>query len=489
MIRLEELSYRYKDNEFQTIEEVNLSIKKGEFVVITGRSGSGKSTLFRCINGLCPLFFGGKKSGNIYLSGKNIAPFRICDISKMVSSVFQNPENQFFTADVLSDLVYACENYGISKQEIEQRMKYIVSLLSLNNIIEKKLSDLSGGEKQKIAIASILMLKTDILLLDEPSSNLDYQSIILLSEIFEKLKASGYTIIVIEHRLFYMKNLCDRLIVMEHGKISGVYGKSAELKTMSNDMLHEKGLRGINLFQSVVRDPPKDTFDNPLLELKDITFGYKKEREILKGISFSVFPGDKVALLGKNGCGKTTLAKILCGLRKERGGSISFDGKSLVTKDRSKTISYVMQNVDFQLFGYSVYNDLLLGNEGQTDIESKIQKVLDILNLSDMKEQHPTVLSIGQKQRLVIAASYLLNKRVNVFDEPTSGLDYESMQKVCDLIDSVTGNKNASIIITHDYEFILSVCNRVILLEDGKISKDFYLRNTEQLNVIFKENL
>lgn len=488
MIRLEELSYRYKDNEFQTIEEVNLSIKRGEFVVISGRSGSGKSTLFRCINGLCPLFFDGEKSGNIYLSGKNITPFRICDISKIVSSVFQNPENQFFTADVLSDLVYACENYGIPKQEIEQRMRDIVSLLSLNNIIERKLSDLSGGEKQKIAIASILMLKTDILLLDEPSSNLDYQSIILLSEVFEKLKASGYTIIVIEHRLFYIKNLCDRLIVMEHGKISGVYEKS-ELKTMSNDMLHEKGLRGINLFQSVVRDPPKETFNEPLLELKDITFGYKKEREILKGISFSVFPGDKVALLGKNGCGKTTLAKILCGLRKERGGSIYFDGKSLITKDRSKTTSYVMQNVDFQLFGYSVYNDLLLGNEGQTDIERQIQKVLDILHLSDMKEQHPTVLSIGQKQRLVIAASYLLNKRFNVFDEPTSGLDYESMQKVCDLIDSVTGNKNASIVITHDYEFILSVCNRIVLLENGKILKDFPLRDTEQLNVIFKENL
>ena len=488
MIRLEKLSYRYKDNEFQTIEEVGLSIKKGEFVVITGRSGSGKSTLFRCINGLCPLFFDGEKSGNIYLNGKNIAPFRICDISKIVSSVFQNPENQFFTTDVLSDLVYACENYGIPKQEIKQRMEYIVSLLSLNNIIEKKLSDLSGGEKQRVAIASILMLKTDILLFDEPSSNLDYQSIILLSEIFEKLKASGYTIIVIEHRLFYMKNLCDRLIVMGNGKVSDVYGKS-ELKTMSNDMLHEKGLRGIELFQSVIKDPPKDIFDTPLFELKNITFGYKKERTILKGISLSVFPGDKVALLGKNGCGKTTLAKILCGLKKEQEGVINFDGKSLVTKDRSKNTSYVMQNVDFQLFGYSVYNDLLLGNEGQADIESQIQKILDILHLSDMKEQHPTILSMGQKQRLVIAASYLLNKRVNIFDEPTSGLDYESMQKVCGLIDSITGNKNASIIITHDYEFILSVCNRVVLLEDGKILKDFHLRDTEQLNLIFKENL
>ena len=231
------------------------------------------------------------------------------------------------------------------------------------------------------------------------------------------------------------------------------------------------------------------TVGDSVFEVKDTTFRYKTGSDILNGISFVVFPGDKIALLGRNGCGKTTLAKLLCGLRKEQKGSISLNGEEVLPKSRSRTVSYVMQNVDFQLFGYSVYSDLLLGNEDVPDIENKIEKILSILHLADMKEQHPTVLSIGQKQRLVIAASYLLNKRVNVFDEPTSGLDYESMQKVCDLIDSITGNKNASIIITHDYEFILSVCNRVILLEDGKILKDFYLRNTEQLNVIFKENL
>lgn len=488
MIQLEKLSYRYKDNPFQMLKEVCLSVKKGEFVVLSGRSGCGKSTLFRCINGLCPLFFDGEKSGKISLNHKDIAPLRICDISKIVASVFQNPENQFFTADVLSDLVYACENYGIPKREMERRLKRIVSMLSLNDLPAKKLSDLSGGEKQKIAIAATLMLETDILLLDEPSSNLDYHSIVLLSEVLEKLKANGYTILVIDHRLFYLEKLCDRLIVMEQGKICDIYEKSA-LKTMDDRTFHKKGLRGIHLFQNVIRDPPKEKTGKPLLEVKNITFGYQTEKEILKGISFSVFPGDKVALLGKNGCGKTTLAKILCGLKKEQQGSVCLEGKELRTGERSKAVSYVMQNVDFQLFGYSVYNDLLLGNEDQPNIESQIEKVLEALYLSEMKEQHPATLSIGQKQRLVLAATYLLKKKINVFDEPTSGLDYENMQKVCELMDSVTGKENASVIITHDYEFIVSVCNRAVLLEDGKIVSDFPLKDTEQLNFIFKEKL
>lgn len=488
MIQLEKVNYRYKDNEFLTIKDACLSIQKGELTVLTGRSGCGKSTIFRLINGLCPLFFEGEKSGNVYLDNKDISSLRICDISQIAASVFQTPENQFFTEDVLSDLVYACENYEINRQEIKQRLEEIVSMLSIDKMLGKKLSELSGGEKQKVAIAGALMLKTDILLLDEPSANLDYQSIILLAETLEKLKNSGYTILVIEHRLFYLEQLCDKLLVMEQGKISCIYEKS-ELSAMNNDRFHEIGLRGMHLFQSVVRDPPKEKLNKPLFEVKDITFRYKTGSDILNGISFSVFPGDKIALLGRNGCGKTTLAKLLCGLRKEQKGSISLNGEEVLPKSRSRTVSYVMQNVDFQFFGYSVYSDLLLGNEDVPDIENKIEKILSILHLADMKEQHPTTLSVGQKQRLVLAASYLQNKVLNVFDEPTSGLDYDSMQKVSDFIDAATGNSNASIIITHDYEFIVSVCNRVILLENGKIVKDFPLKDTEQLNFIFKENL
>lgn len=218
MVRLNDLSYRYKDNAAPTIQNISFFIKKGEVVVLTGRSGCGKSTLFRCINGLCPHFFEGEKKGNIYLNGKESTPLRICDISRLVASVFQNPESQFFTADVLSDLVYACENYGVPKGEIEMRLNRIASMLSLSPLIGKKISELSGGEKQKVAIASTLMLNADVLLLDEPSSNLDYQSIALLKATLAELKSKGYTIIVIEHRLYYLADVCDRLIVFECGK-------------------------------------------------------------------------------------------------------------------------------------------------------------------------------------------------------------------------------------------------------------------------------
>ena len=199
--------------------------------------------------------------------------------------------------------------------------------------------------------------------------------------------------------------------------------------------------------------------------------------------------GEFFSLLGPSGCGKTTLGKILCGLKKEQSGTVLLDGRAFPARVRSKTAGYVMQNVDFQLFGCSVYDDLLLGNESMPDRENRIQSVLTALGLSALQAQHPTTLSMGQKQRLVVAASFLQNKRLTIFDEPTSGLDYGSMKNVCTLIDSITGTSNASIIITHDYEFILNTCNRVVLLEDGRITEDFQLNGSMQLEYIFKERL
>ena len=225
------------------------------------------------------------------------------------------------------------------------------------------------------------------------------------------------------------------------------------------------------------------------MTLHDIHFSYQKNAEVLKGIHLLIYPRDKIALIGKNGCGKTTLGKILCGLKREKSGNLLFDGSVFPAKVRSKTVGYVMQNVDFQLFGCSVYDDLLLGNESMPDRENRIQSVLTALGLSALQAQHPTTLSMGQKQRLVVASSFLQNKRLTIFDEPTSGLDYGSMKNVCTLIDSITGDSNASVIITHDYEFILNACNRAVLLEDGRIKEDFQLNGTIQLEHIFKERL
>ena len=248
----------------------------------------------------------------------------------------------------------------------------------------------------------------------------------------------------------------------------------------------------MHLFQNnpnTLPAPRRQHEDEPFVVLDDIHFGYRKNTEVLKGIHLSIYPGDKVALIGKNGCGKTTLGKILCGLKKEQSGTVLLDGSAFPARVRSKTAGYVMQNVDFQLFGCSVYNDLLLGNEMLPDCEDRIQTVLTKIGLAELQEQHPTTLSMGQKQRLVVAASFLQNKRLTIFDEPTSGLDYGSMKNVCTLIDSITGTSNASIIITHDYEFILNTCNRAVLLEDGRIKEDFQLNGTMQLDHIFKERL
>lgn len=488
MIQIDELKYRYSDSAVWALRDTSLSVGNGELIVLTGKSGCGKSTLFRCINGLCPNFFEGEKAGGVFLMGKEISLMRIGDISKMAASVFQNPESQFFTTDVLSDLVFACENYGISKENIQACMDSVVALLSLEPLLGRKLAELSGGEKQKVAIASALMLNADILLMDEPSSNLDYQSIRLLKDTLAGLKAEGYTIMVIEHRLYYLKDICDRLIVLENGEIVRTYEREA-LTVSDNNAFHEQGLRGVHLFQNAVRGSHAQNAPNPLLALEGIRFGYQKGTDILQGIDLCVYPGDRIALLGKNGCGKTTMGKILCGLKKERCGSILLNGAPIPSGRRSRAVSYVMQNVDFQLFGCSVFDDLLLGNEKLPDIEPRAHGVLSELGLSEQEKQHPTTLSMGQKQRLVIAAAYLLNKRVNIFDEPTSGLDYDSMMSVCDLIISVTGRENASIVITHDYEFILSACNRVVLLEDGIITEDFPLDNPERLEKIFQNHL
>jgi len=491
MINLNDVNYKYNDTAAQAIQHISLSVKKGELVVITGKSGCGKTTMFRCMNGLCPRFYEGEITGSLTLNGKVLSSMRICDISNIAASVFQNPESQFFTTDVLSDLVYPCENYGIEKEKIQERLNRVTKLLSLEPLLNRKRSELSGGEKQKIAIASVLMLDTRVVLMDEPSSNLDYQSVELLTQILAQLKSKGYTILIIEHRLHYVAELCDRLIVMENGSIVREYEKDS-LRTIGNDEFHKQGLRGLHLFQNhhnTLPAPRRQHKDEPLVVLHDIHFSYQKNAEVLKGIHLSIYPGDKVALIGKNGCGKTTLGKILCGLKKEQSGTVLLDGRASPARVRSKTAGYVMQNVDFQLFGCSVYDDLLLGNEALPDKENRIQTVLEKLGLSDLQEQHPTTLSMGQKQRLVVAASFLQKKRLTIFDEPTSGLDYGSMQNVCALIDSITGKTNASVIITHDYEFILNTCNRAVLLEDGQIKEDFQLNGSMQLEYIFKERL
>ncbi len=488
MIELQNVGFQYKDQENRSIHGNTCTIQRGEVVVIAGESGCGKSTLLRSLNGLCPHFYEGEPVGKVLLNGKDCRDMQIADISHMVATVFQNPDNQFFTLDVLSDLIFSCENFSIAPEEIERRLHTVKEMLDLDRFLGRKLSELSGGEKQRIAIASALMLKTDILLLDEPSANLDYHSIAELRRIIASLKIRGYTIIVAEHRLYYLSGILDRLIFMANGTIQQVYD-GASLSSLTNKALHDMGVRGMDLFGETKTPQPTLKTKVALLSLLDISFGYVQNADVLQKLSLEIYEGDRVALLGRNGCGKSTLAKVIAGLLQEREGNMRLAGDLIPCTKRCYAVSYVMQNVDFQLFGSTVYNDLLLGSEDKADIDTRIRKTLADFRLTPWLNAHPTRLSMGQKQRLVIAGAYLLGKRVGIFDEPTSGLDYRNMRTVCSLIADFAKERNAAVIITHDYEFIINSCNRVVLLENGQIAEDFPLSVEGALKRVFTERL
>ncbi|WP_106626761.1 ABC transporter ATP-binding protein [Selenomonas massiliensis] len=491
MIELQSVGFQYQNRAQRSISGNSCTAGASEVIVIAGESGCGKSTLLRRINGLCPGFYEGTTEGKVLLAGQDVQNLRIGDISRIAATVFQNPDNQFFTLDVLSDLVFGCENFGVPRDEIERRLRSVVEMLSLERFLGRKFSELSGGEKQKIAIASALMLECRILLLDEPSANLDYPSIALLRRTIEELKERGYTIVVAEHRLYYLHGVCDQLIIMEQGTIVRRY-RGAEMDVLDNKALNAFGIRGFDLFHTCAaceHTAAPAMGGAELLLLEHISFGYVRGQDVLRDVSLSVRAGDRIALLGHNGCGKSTLAKIICGLLRERGGRLSVGGEPLAVRRRYTAVSYVMQNVDFQIFGASLYNDLLLGNEEAEDIDARIRTVLAQFRLLPLIDEHPMRLSMGQKQRLVIAAACLLHKRIGIFDEPTSGLDYGNMRTVCTLIDEFTGAENAAIIITHDYEFIMNSCNRVILLEDGRIAEDFALRDAAVLERLFRERI
>lgn len=488
MIDLQNVGFQYKDKGERSIHGISCAIEKGEVVVLAGESGCGKSTLLRSLNGLCPHFYEGQPTGTLLLAGKDCRTLRIGDISRLAATVFQNPDNQFFTLDVLSDLVFAAENFGVPPAEIERRLRDVTEMLRLERFLGRRFSELSGGEKQRIAIASALMLEADVLLLDEPSANLDYPSIEELRGVIAALKERGCTIVVAEHRLYYLHGIADRLILLRDGTMHEVFEGEA-LSALTNEALHEAGVRGIDLFGEAVPRAPERQAGAPLLALSQISFGYARGRDVLRDLSLEICEGDRVALLGRNGCGKSTLAKLISGLLKERAGEVRVAGEALAPGRRNRAVSYVMQSVDLQLFGSSVYNDLLLGSEEEPEIDARIRAVLADFRLVPWLDEHPTRLSMGQKQRLVIAGACLLKKRIGIFDEPTSGLDYHSMKTVCSLIADFTGEKNAAVIITHDYEFIVNSCNRVVLLEDGRIAEDFLLRTGESLAHIFKERL
>ncbi|MBN1468454.1 MAG: ABC transporter ATP-binding protein [Fusobacteriaceae bacterium] len=481
MIVLENIGFRYKEEKNWNLKNINFSISKGQLIVFAGGSGQGKTTLTRLLNGLVPEFFEGEFQGNYQLLGINQQNLNINKISRHIGTVFQDPRSQFFSRNVESELVFSCENLGLPKEEISKRIDYAVDTLDIKNLISKDISSLSSGEKQKLAIASVLTQNPSIIVLDEPSANLDLESISNLKKLFYTLKDEGYTIIVSEHRLFYLKDLMDKMYLIEKGEIIEEFCKKS-LLNFNQEAFSKKGLRRFSLPTEIINNPRKES--KKTLETRSINYFYGK-KQVLKNINFTLNKGEITFLLGKNGSGKTTLAKVLAGLYKQKNGIILLDEKKSKPKDRIKKISLVLQDADYQLFSESVEKEFSLGQGKKEDLE----KAIELFDLKNLLDKHPLALSGGQKQRVTIALTLVKNSQLVIFDEPTSGLCYHNMMKVVEFLKILRDEGKSVLVITHDFEFLSHCCQRVLYLKDGEINEDYYLSNENfyKIKKYFKE--
>ena len=468
MIEFENVSFSYQGQEHNGLHEINLKISDGECVLFCGRSGCGKTTITRLVNGLIPQFYQGELQGRILVDGQKISNLPMYQIVSKVGSVFQNPRTQFFNVDTDSEISFGIENEALPPKELAERVDQTTNDLNIQNLRNRNIFELSGGEKQKIAFASVYAMNPEIYLLDEPSSNLDMTSIQELAGHLRLIKEQGKTVLIAEHRLYYLMDIADRIVYLDdNGRITNIFTPE-ELRRLPQDMRERMGLRAVDL-QEVLPLTCQPASEKEMLKLCDVALHYK-ERSILHNINISATKGEVIGVVGHNGAGKTTFSRAICGLHKDCEGQFLWEGKPMDRKARLKRSYMVMQDVNYELFADSVEAECSFGirNPDQTLINATLEE----LGLAPYRERHPNTLSGGQKQRVAVAVSMICGKDLLVFDEPTSGLDFDSMTQVAGLIRRLSNMGKVIFIVTHDFEFVCRTCSRVLHFDEGEMPDD-----------------
>ena len=526
IIEFNDFTFKYRVQAKPTLKNINLTIYEGEKVLIVGPSGSGKSTLAHCINGLTPFYYQGTSTGSLKVMGKETKDMGIFEMSKMVGTVLQDPDSQFIGLTVAEDIAFKLENDCVPQSKMKAMVEKVSKLVGIEKQLDTAPYSLSGGQKQRVTLAGVTVEDIDILLFDEPLASLDPATGKSAIELIEQIKnETKKTIVIIEHRLEDVLHCdVDRIIVMNEGYI--VADMTADELVASN-ILVESGIReplyitalryaGVTItedmkagnIQTLDISKCKTNLDkwhkdnssnneikeeNVLLELKDISFQYEKNKSILKDISFKINKGEMVSIIGKNGAGKSTISKLICGFYKPTSGQILLNNRDIgddSIKERAERIGMVMQNPNQMISKTMIFDEVALGLRfrgiPEGEVKTRVYETLKVCGLYEYRNWPISALSFGQKKRVTIASILVLNPEILILDEPTAGQDFKHYNEIMEFLLELNNKGVTIIMITHDMHLMLEYTNRAIVLADGqKLADDTaanVLTNKEVIN-------
>ena len=504
-IQFKDFTFKYDVQAEPTLKAIDLTIAKGQKVLIVGASGSGKSTIGHCLNGIIPNIHQGEKIGQLLIDGQDVFDQSVYDKSRLVSTVLQDPDGQFIGLTVAEDLAFSLENDCVPLPEMQSKVQSWAERLDLTAFLQHRPQDLSGGQKQRVSLAGVLIDESPILLFDEPLANLDPKSGQETIDLIDRIhKEEEATTIIIEHRLEdVLYRPVDKIVLVNDGHILFDGDPDSLLKT---DLLMENGIReplyitalkdlGVdieamdNLSRIADLKLPQITLEShgfadkqptkaPLLSVQTLTFAYQKDQPVLKGMILDVHKGERIAIVGKNGSGKSTLAKAICQFITP-DGDIFYQGQSVMSdsiKERAEKIGYVLQNPNQMISQTMVFDEVALGLRlrgiDEASVEQRVLDTLKICGLFPFRKWPISALSFGQKKRVTIASVLVMNPEILLLDEPTAGQDKKNYTEIMTFLDELSQAGHTIMMITHDMQLMLEHSDRSVVISDGQIIAD-----------------